>query len=137
MAGTSFRANPTMRVTSQTASLAAGRVRSMTVEYREATVLTTLTTGFVPRRKILPISAVGVCVADVDNRPTPATRSAKKAGSAPARPRTAMPPIECPINTTGPTGAAVAMTAARSWASIEIGGCGSLPRLDRPCERWS
>ena len=49
----------------------------------------------------------------------------------------AMPPIEWPASTSGPSGATAAITAARSSASwsmvIEAGSTAA----ERPCPRWS
>ena len=70
-------------------------------------------------------------------RPTPTMRSAKSSGSRAASVRIAMPPIECPISTIGPIGAAVAITWRRSEARWSIVEWPSGARPDLPCERWS
>ena len=76
-------------------------------------------------------------VAEVDSRATPTSRSAIRSGCFPARVSRAIPPIECATTTTGPSGAAVASTAARSDARSSIVECPEVARVDRPCDRWS
>ena len=113
---------------SQTASLADRPAALDHVEYRVATVLTTLTSGFEPRRKILPISALGDWVAEVRQQADAGhpLGEERRVGAGQRRAPPSRPSSDR-SSTTGPVGTAVAMTAARSSASSAIGGCGSEP----------
>jgi hypothetical protein len=85
-----------------------------------------------PDSPLLPISP-----AEVATSATPATRSANSPGSCSARARIAMPPIECPARTSGPSGANALITAARSWPSWSSVQVSRAARSDRPWLRRS
>ncbi len=73
----------------------------------------------------------------VATSPTPRTRSRTVSGWRTAYPMTVMPPIECPITTTGPVGAVAEMTVPRSRASCSIVEFLRELMPLSPCPRWS
>ena len=98
------------------ASCPVARPRSKIPGYRLAAATTTGRNGLPEFSRSQPEGTGATSLAEVDTSPTPATRPAKNSGSRPAKVSSDIPPIEWPMITTGPLGAAVAITEARSEA---------------------